>query len=734
MASPAAGDDPGGGAERLVVTAESAGGSVSVEGRPPRASSVRLLLRTAGGSRVPAPNAPARRDLSAVLLAPAVRELLERERRASGRTLRLRLDIPADERHAGLRSVPWEWSVLGEWNDAAFDGVPVELARHSGVRLVREVAAPEPPAPVRDLHGPVVLASAYGVGGALDAWRFDPLTVAAYSDVAGVVDELRRTVLKPLVVRPGQRRAGVGDADLRGALAGEAAAFYFTGHHGPGGLVLAGPGRDGDRCPVWLAADDLADLLLESGAQVAVLMACHTAAVPDKDLPVEEHLAFAESLAAAGVPWVVSAQGEITSGASLRFAPAFFRNLAYGAAVDEAAREGCREMGDQAGLIVVHSSRSQADPVVRAPRRIPWGRAHVVASRTAGDRTRHGRDPRRVVNPDVLWGLDRRPVRGILAAGDGAFDLTARLDLVEEVVRQGLHDADCRDLPRRGWFGIDGLDAPAAGIDALHALVRDREGWRACREHDAAGAGLGFVVTWPSDDGDPETVVEHLAAVHALLPASATIVQVSAPAGEDVRRSLALAGRLRHPFDVLAMGASTSDADAGLDALIESGRSLLGADAAGYDADSRALAALRQRDLLGWRKTRALVDSGASDSVKAVDEYLEDRGDASADLAFLCRSTPEVVAAAWRAGVRPVFAPRGLPDGAERMQGCWALLARSRLTPEIVRWLYGHGPPLASITGLLPEPAPDHGFEQWLPQLRAAYRPASLGHWNNPPL
>ncbi|WP_339153672.1 CHAT domain-containing protein [Actinomadura luteofluorescens] len=716
------------------MAAEGADGSVRVESRPPRVSSVRLLLRTAGGSRVPAPNAPARRDLSAVLLTPEIRELLECERRLSGRTLRLRLDIPADERHAGLRSVPWEWSVLEEWTGSGFDGAPVELARHSDVRLVREVAAPEPPASVRVLHGPVVLAAAYGVGGALDAWKFDPLTVAAYSDVAGVADELRRTVLKPLVVRPSQRRSGVSDADLRDALAGEAAAFYFTGHHGPGGLVVAGPGRDGDRCPVWFAAEDLADLLLESGAQVAVLMACHTAAVPDQDLPVEEHLAFAESLAAAGVPWVVSAQGEITSGASLRFAPAFFRSLAYGAAVDEAAREGCREMGDQAGLIVVHSSQSSADPVVRAPRRVPWGRAHFVAPRPAGGQPHHGRDPRRVVNPDVLWGLDRGPVRGILATGDGAFDLTARLDLVEEVVRQGLFDAGCRDLPRRGWFGIDGLDAPAAGIDALHALVRHREGWRAYRELDAEGAGLGFVVTWPSDDGDPETVIEHLTAVQALLPASAVIVQVSASAGEDVRRSLTLAGRLRHPVEVLAMAAPALDADARLDAVIESDRSLRDAVTAGYDPDSRALAALRRHDLLGWRETWALVESGASSPVKAVAAYLEDRGDASADLAFLCRSTPEVVAAAWRAGVRPVFAPAGLPAGVVLMSGCWALLARSRLTPEIVSWLYGHGPPLASITGLFPEPAPDHGFDAWLPQLRAAYRPASLGHWNNPPL
>ncbi|MFI0351319.1 CHAT domain-containing protein [Actinomadura sp. 9N407] len=738
MASHIKAGDGTGGDCRITVTVESTHGTVTVGSNLPRESSVRTLLAQAGTNRPLAPTAPARRDLSTALLAPEVRRLLTEEYRKFRRPLRLRLDVPAGDAHSRIRAVPWELGFLEQWDGTGFAGVPVELARHASVHLVREVeTGDDPDGEPRELHGPVVIASAYGVGGSLDGKELAPLTLGPYSDVDGIRDELHRTVLMPRVIRPARRRKGVSEPELRGALADGAAGFYFTGHHGPGGLVLAGDDRNGDRRPEWLAAEDLADLLLEAGVGVAVLMACHTATVDgDRAARIGDHRAYAEELAAAGVPWVVSAQGEITSGASLRFAPAFFRNLAYGAAVDEAAGEGCREMGDQAGLIVVHCSRAGNDPFVRAPRAVSSRLAHRVPPRITGegpaDRTARGRDPRGLVNPDVLWGLDRGPIRGIFAAGDGA-DLAARLDQAEEVVRQGAFDAGRRDLPRRGWFRVDGFAAPAAGIDALYRLVQNREGWRGCLDADSDGAGLGFVVTWFAAEGEEERIAEHLIGIHVLRPAAATVVQVSGSPGDDVRRSLALARQLPYTPDVLAAAVPSVDVDSRLDRLIDdlvdAGRAVRAADLTGEDADAVALAALRRREDLGWRVVWSLLERGTSEQVKAVAAFLRDDSAASCShLEFMCRSRPEVVAVAWRAGVRPEFAPARLPRDAARMPGCWALLARSRLTPDIVFWLHELGPPLASITGLLLVRRPDHGYEAWLPQLRAAYRPAPLGY------
>jgi hypothetical protein len=710
------------------------------------------MLGRAGTPEPLAPGAPSRRALSEALLSPQMRDLLRDERRETGRVLRLRLAIPGDAAHAGLRAVPWELCHLGEWEEPqGFTGLPVELTRHPGVHLVREVGTDG--GPVRDrptLSGRMMIAAAYGVGGVIGGHAFEPLDPGAFSDVDAVRRELDQTALPPEVIQPGDRRRGVSAYELRQALAaGGVCGFYFAGHHGPGGLVLAGPGNEGDTQPEWLSAPDLAGLLLACGAEVVVLMACHTAAALDAGSladRADSHRAYAEELAAAGLPWIVSAQGEITSGASQRFAPAFFRHLAYGATVDEAAYQGCLAMGDHAGLIVVHTSGARMDPVVRRPQAQvrPGLTYRVTPSRGHGRQARQppARNPDLPVNPDVRWGLNRGltgdPVRGILADGENGPDLVARLDRTEEIIRQGAFDFNnAQTLRRRGWFGIDGSAHPPVRAGDLSGMVRYRRGLRWYLDADADGAGLGFVVTWaPAGGEDGGAIAELLAGIWHLRPAAATIIQVSGAAEADLRAAAALARRLPGTPDVLAWPAPPGDIDARLDGLVESGAWHATAQGPGGDeTDARALAALRHRGTLGWRKVWPWVEMGASEAVKAVAAYLSQSSEpassalesGSSALAFCCESDPAVVAAAWRAGLRPDFVPARLPSGAPRMAGCWALLARSRLTPEVVCWLYERGSPLASIPGLLPAGDPDHGYEAWLAQLRAAYWPAPPG-------
>ena len=699
------------------------------------------MLGRAGTREPLAQGAPLRRALSEALLGPQMRDLLRDERRETGQVLRLRLAIPGDAAHADLRAVPWELCHLGEWEEPrGFTGLPVELTRHTGVRLVREVGADS--GPVRDrptLSGRMMIAAAYGVGGVIGGHTFEPLDPGPFSDVNAVRHELDQTALPPEVIQPGDRRRGVSAHELRQALAaGGVCGFYFSGHHGPGGLVLASPGSDGDRHPEWFSAPDLAGLLLGRGAEVVVLMACHTATAVDAGSlagHADDHRAFAEELATVGLPWIVSAQGEITSGASQRFAPAFFRHLAYGATVDEAAHEGCLAMGDHAGLIVVHTSGTHMDPVVRRPQaHRPSLTYRVTPSPEHGRRVKPppARNPDLQVNPDVRWGLNRGPVRGILADGESGLDLVGRLDHAEEIIRQGAFDFDnALTLRRRGWFGIDGSAAhPPVQDDDLDKMVGYRQGLRWYLDADADGAGLGFVVTWaPAGGDDGGGIAELLAGIWRLRPAAATIIQVSGAAEADMRAAAALARRLPDTPDLLVSPGPPGDIDARLDGPVESGAWPAEAqEPDGDETDARALAVLRHRGTVGWRKVWPWVEMGASEAVKAVAAYLSESSEpGSSALEFCCKSDPAVVAAAWRAGLRPDFVPARLPPGAPRMAGCWALLARSRLTPEVVCWLYERGSPLASIPGLLPSGDPDHGYEAWLPQLRAAYWAAPSG-------
>ena len=707
---------PGGNNGMIVVTAH--GSMSSLAYKATTAFPDVGLLRTAGTANPLALDAPDNRKLTEALLCPEVLDLLTEERRLTGARIRLLLTIPGDAEYARLRAVPWELCVLGTWNESGFTSKPLTwLTSHSDVQIVRVVPeAATTPSPSAPLAGRVLLSAAYHVDGELGELRFRPLSQLEASDVEQARYELAGTALRPELVLPGPSRRSASLHDLRQAIgAGPVAGFYFAGHHGEGGLVVAGFSPDGDRSPEWLSSDDLAGLLLAQGIQVAVLMACDTGSVPlVRAREIAEHRAFAERLVTAGVPWVISAQGAVTNGATQRFAPVFWRWLASGAAIDEAACAGSEAMAGYAGLIVVHRAPQARDLAVQ-PAGVP---ASPILTRVPNGPG----VPGQIVSLDVRWGLDRRPIRGILAAGVSDLNLTERLNRAEEIVRQGAFDFD-RSLPsrRRQWFFVEAFRHPASLGELASRLGRPYL-WHTHLADAPNGAQLGFVIGW--ECASEADVPGYLALLQGWLPNAAMVVRVSGR--EHVSHATLLRSRIvGEPSDLLLLDAA--DADGHLDTMIvDQGRDALAAaaDMPEYaeDPDILALAALRNQRRVGWSAVEARVSRGVSTEVRTVAGYLARRGDTDdGDLTFMCEAEPRVVEVAWRAGIRPQFDPVRLPRLAVGMPGCWALLARSRLSPALVRWLYETGPPLASVTGLVPDAGPDDGYASWVAQAREAY-------------
>jgi hypothetical protein len=674
------------------------------------------LLRTAGtDSPVRLDGAENSRVTDALLCPQVVRFLAEERRRGNGARLRLRLTIPGDAEHAPLRAVPWELSTLGMSTETGFTGAPLRpLTKHPDVQIVRTPAIAAPSAAgTTTLAGKVLLASAYTVSGSVDGTRFGGLGALGTSDIELAEYELANTSLEPERVLAGPGHTSVSGYDLRQAIGGgPVAGFYFAGH-GADGLVVAAHGSDGDESPEQVTAEDLAGPLVAAGTQVVILMACDIDSASNaRARRLTEHRAFAERLSGSGIPWVVSAHGAITNGAAARFAPAFLRVLAAGADVDEAAREGSDAMGDGAGLIVVHCSAGAQDLEAATPD----SAYRPILARVPG---RAGW----IVNPDLRWGLRRHPVRGVLWTADPGPEpgLVSRLNRAEEIVRLGTIDVDPRQpCRRRAWFLVEATADP----DRLLA----RPPWGGHHLRDAPdGDYVGLVVVWDPESGADG--IGHLAVLSAALPNAAIVLRISGSMDnvyaprllDDVSR--ALPGSL----DFLTVPAS--DPDAELDAVVYAdGPAALTQAAAGNgfaaDPDVLALAALRHLNRVGRRAAWSLLERGVATEVRVVAEYLTstDRSsDDTDDLAFLCGAEPRVVAAAWRAGIQPEFMPSRLPQGAHLLPGCWTLLARSRPSRAIVRWLYEIGQPLASITGLLPESSPDVAYETWLEQAREAY-------------
>ena len=668
------------------------------------------LLRQAGTGSPLALDAPLNRKLSSALFVPELISLLKRERKRFGVPARIVLSIPDNTVHEDLRQVPWELCTIGPWSGEEFDERRlIPLTRHPDIQIVRVVRGAATGAGRHAVAGRMLLAAAYTTHGWLDGAEFDPLMPGGTrrSDVDRAKGWLEETALSPVLVAPGYGRASVSGRDIAHAIgAGKVAAFYFSGHHGSGGLVVSGDNALGDKQPEWFTADDLAGPLLRAGTQVVVLMACDTGRRPFGRAPmIANYQAFAELLVLAGIPWVVSAQAAISNTASQEFGPEFVRWLADGASVVEAAQAASAAMGHASGLMVIHCALDQPDPYVPA--------ARPPAAQLSAELTSPARRRARLVNPEVRWGLDRRALRGILEVGENAANLAARLNYAEGIIRRGIFDFDpWRPHRLREWLDIDAFRRPLFGPKGLEDLVSSppRRGggerpmiaaldssFTGIRSQTPISAGISrhCCITFPS-------------------AGIVTCVSGSAHYPGTARLAADLERMQDGRVDVLALADDTGESQL---ADVQPA-----ADRAA-EPDVIALAALRNLRQIGWRGVEALIRDGASTGVRVVFDYLRERQPGrSGDLTFLCQAEPAVVDAAWRAGIRPAFDPSRLPDGAELMPGCWTLLARSRLTPDMVCWLCRIRPELASVTGLIDDGGgPDFGHERWLLQVRDGY-------------
>jgi hypothetical protein len=624
--------------------------------------------------------------------------LLARERLRFDAPLRIMLSIPDDAAHDDLRAVPWELCAIGAWTGAEFERTrPIPLTRHPQIQLVRVVRGATAEAGRHAVTGRMLLAAAYTTEGELDGVHFPALMAGRRdrSDVKLAEKQLQGTALPPVPVIPGSGRTSVSGRDITQAIGTDpVAVFYFAGHHGPGGLVVSGEGAQGDKQPAWFTADELVGPLQQAGTQVVVLMACDTGRRPaERALMIAKYQSFAEDLVLMGIPWVVSAQAEISNSASQEFGPTFVRWLADGKTVVEAAQIASAGTRQAAGLMVIHCASDQPDPSVPEVR--------PPAVRLSAELTKPGRRTSRLVNPEVRWGLDRRPLRGILDAGEDVPRLTARLNYAELVIQRGLFDFDpWWPHQRREWLDIDLFQRPISSPRPIDLAAVVTSPSRLLREETAGSNGLGFVIHWdPDSDTDAQG---HIAALQTYFPDSAVVTCVYGRAHQQGT------ARLQADLDATPGGR--------VDVLVRAADDQVGAD----EPDVAALATLRNIRRVGWREAEARVHNGTSTEVREVYEYLRERGpDASADLAFMCRAEPSVVDAAWRAGVQPAFDVPRLPEDAVIMRGCWTLLARSPLTTQMVCWL-GQNRDLASATGLF-DATPDSGNEKWLMQVRDGY-------------
>ena len=255
--------------------------------------------------------------------------------RSRGEGLRLRI-VGGNLVHC----VPWEYAVLpsdhGEATEMDF------LALMPDVSIVRDQAIPLAPWPQTCLPFRIAATAAHpACTGQLEVARERTLLQEALADLKGTVE---------LTWGPGGGRPST---------AVKAHMFHFAGHgafeptrtpiegarefgdpepapgspdSGGGHLVFETPGGSPDR----LSAGQLGVILREMGVRVAVLNACRTASRDG----IRSWSSVAAALLKAGVRSVVAMQHAILDASAIAFAAAFYRSLAIGGTLDEAARNG----------------------------------------------------------------------------------------------------------------------------------------------------------------------------------------------------------------------------------------------------------------------------------------------------------------------------------------------------------------------------------------------------------
>lgn len=466
-----------------------------------------------------------------------------------------------------LASVPWEISSV----DVNTTGAGPEwrfLYLHEAVSVARRRVASFLPtqaeAFAREARGPVVVATAldvfdrhqrFGLRGAKPG-AGGHVSAASAMQAAG---RLRGTGYEPVVPQDPISRD-----QLSAVLATPAWAFVFGGHGTADGIVLTGPGGPEDL--ELLPAAELARILREAKVQVAVLAACHTATETGAGTadPHSGWSSVAGTLVDGGVPWVVGIRGLVDDTVAAELTRVFLSGLHDGDSVENALARARGAVHTSGWLPVLHTSASVPDARFRLPApavaREELAAFPVVSpQRATADRLVYDTGPHRL---DVLWGLDRGPIRGILADRPGA-RLADELHLVEygplaPVSKPPERPPAVRQQPapgtelltRRQWYEVPchGVEIPGSP-DALNLLVARPYGWNAHLKVHPDGSSMGFEVCWDAADGcapgDVRPAVDLMGAIDSLLPGAALVLHIRGDdeeallsAAEEAARSL----------------------------------------------------------------------------------------------------------------------------------------------------------------------------------------------------
>ncbi|MEV5400769.1 CHAT domain-containing protein [Streptomyces cellulosae] len=483
---------------------------------------------------------------------------------ASGLLLRVCLDV----QDPALADVAWERALVphSPGGPPLLAGPPT-LARYRGVLLVRRVAGafvrPDGPHP-EDLTGTLLLGSALKVRGELVCpdGRREKIKPLEGADVDASVVAHPVATGTPRTVRA--LEYPLTTSALCSALRAPVWCFAFQGHGLRDGLVLAGP--DGIS-PEFLGAGDLAEALTRAGAAVTLLLACETAAPGHGSMDAN----LAESLVRAGVPYVIAMRTPIKNIDANRMAGDFFDEFARSGSVDLAVIR-IREMAaDGEWLPSVYVA-------AEAPRHFPLRARDLSERELQGLAAYHvpldwrpgevrplvgDAHPARI---DVLWGLDRGPLRGVLVAPEPDADimLARLLRHVEEYVLWDGQDYVLKDeLPTRRWFPVrhDWEDPPEDPYSLMHLLKDHRElAWYLEEGPGAPNAGspgygrrVGLVLPYELTGGvrEPEEVAAFSRRFAVAFPGAALIVCVKGlPSGAD--RLSRLVGDLARAWPTLA--------------------------------------------------------------------------------------------------------------------------------------------------------------------------------------
>jgi hypothetical protein len=405
---------------------------------------------------------------------------------ASDAGLRLRLTVEAPDPSAALRQAQGgssgpglaaqAWELLYDPTAERF------LALDAGTPVIRYVRLPfaaEPWPRGRSLRLLCTAASPVGL---------PPL------DVGAEAEALVQALAEPIKAGRLTHEALPGDVTLAGLLAAVRRGvdiWHFSGHGGQEGLVFA----DAQGSAEIVAADRLGLLLAGEGVRLAVLNACRAGQGGGQAASV------AGALVRAGVPAVVTMQGDVPDEAARAFAGGFYAALAAGQPVDRAATSGRKVILALGGYL--GASWWLPTLFLRAPDGVLWREEREMAdARLQTGKTVQG-DEIHTSGPAATRGGVVNTGSGVAFAGDGNVVITGKVggDVVIGSSRPSAGGTDRAGFLRllaairRAVAGLGGQDlAPDDRADALAALDKvSEQAGRAQPPGDRIVSGLASV-------------------------------------------------------------------------------------------------------------------------------------------------------------------------------------------------------------------------------------------------